>query len=98
MRWASPLARAWLLPAFGAGESGPRLRQAPALDTANARVIVKYRDGSNLMRVQSATTPAASSSTWILREPGIGAVTDSERVWACCCSGLSCAFTGILGQ
>lgn len=52
------LAFAWLLPAFGAGESGPRLRKAPALDTANARVIVKYRDGSSLMSIQSARSSA----------------------------------------
>lgn len=53
------LAFAWLLPAFGAGESGPRLRKAPPPDTANARVIVKYKATSALaMRIQAAS-PAA---------------------------------------
>ncbi|MNI52278.1 hypothetical protein D3C73_1070440 [compost metagenome] len=32
--------------------------------------------------------------TWILREPGMGRVTDSESCWACCCRAESCAFIG----
>lgn len=54
------LALAAFAPAFGAPEAGPRPRGALQLDTAHARVIVKYRATSTLMRMQTASASAAA--------------------------------------